>query len=128
MKLIAAAALGVASALPMLAAAEGDLTCPIRPGHCIPLPEEGTFYDGRGRVVEGVATLLPAEVTFCILARAETNEPGLRDQARRICRHDGDRVRVFPRSPPTPSPSMVTDSTGSAVNASAINGTRSVQS
>ena len=74
MKLIAAAALGVASALPMLAAAEGDLTCPIRPGRCIPLPEEGTFYDGRERVVEGVATLLPAEVTFCILARAETSQ------------------------------------------------------
>ena len=101
MKLIAAAALGVASALPMLAAAEGDLTCPIRPGHCIPLPEEGTFYDGRGRVVEGVATLLPGEVTFCILARAETNEPGLRDQARWF-RHDGDRVRVFSRSETPP--------------------------
>jgi hypothetical protein len=56
MKLVAAAVLGLASALPMLAAAEEDLTCPIRPGHCIPLPEEGTFYDGRGRVVGSAST------------------------------------------------------------------------
>lgn len=32
-------------------------------------------------VVEGVETLRPGEITFCVLARAETNEPGRRIHA-----------------------------------------------
>lgn len=55
MKLVAAAVLGVAS-LPMLATAEGYLTYPTIPGNCITLPDEGTFYDGRGRVVGTAST------------------------------------------------------------------------
>jgi hypothetical protein len=62
MKLIAAVVLGVAS-LPMLAAAEGSLSCPTTAGHCIPLPEEGTFYDGHGRVV-GTASTSGTTTTF----------------------------------------------------------------
>lgn len=30
---------------------------------------------------EGIATLLPGEITFCVLARSETNEPGRRIHA-----------------------------------------------